>query len=420
MKVLHVSALNSRTGAGIAAARLHQGLLGRGVDSRFCAAFPTAGIEATFAPRLTLPARIGRMARRSVEAWLVRNYSPEHDYVLSTGSVGHDIGKIVAQECPDILQLHWIGGDSFRLGSLAGVRIPVVWRLSDMWPFCGLEHLEPDREKYARQPQWGIGQGGRFFDISEYFRHKKKAIYRSVRDMTIVSPSRWLASEVKRSALLGHRETIRIPTSCDTNLFLPKDRAACREVLGIPRDKTVVLVGATSMGTRWKGLDLFVDAMIQVGKNLSSESASRLHLVTFGQDVLRATQLTDLMTAEHFGHIQDRRLMSVLYNAANVFVAPSRMENLANTVLESLSCGTPAVAFDIGGMPDMIDHKVNGFLALPFDTASLAEGIQWVIDRRGDEQTAKEARSKVLREFSVEGEIDRYIKLYSSILGEKK
>jgi glycosyltransferase involved in cell wall biosynthesis len=326
----------------------------------------------------------------------------------------------VARERPDILQLHWIGGNSFRLGSLSGIRVPVVWTLSDMWPFCGLEHYEPDPQKYVKPPRRWIRMNPIFFDSSELVRYSKQATYRKIAGMKIVCPSRWLMSEVKRSALLGYHDVVRIPASCDTTLFSLKDRTASRKALGMPLDKFVVLVGATSMGHHWKGFDLFVDAMVQVARSPDIKSAVGIHVASFGVDAFQAPELNALVSIKHFGYIKDRRLISVLYNAADVFVAPSRMENFSNTVRESLSCGTVVVAFNIGGMPDLIEHKYNGFLALPFDTSTLAEGIRWAIDRRNDEKIRNAVRHKALKEFSLKSEIDQYIDLYARLLESAK
>jgi glycosyltransferase involved in cell wall biosynthesis len=283
-----------------------------------------------------------------------------------------------------------------------------------MWPFCGLEHLQPDATKYADPPGRGIACWPPHFDFGEYFRHRKRVVYRSIRELRIVCPSRWLASEAKRSALLGDQNIELIPTSCDTALFSPKPQRACREVLRLPVDKTIVLVGATSIGTRWKGIDLFIAAMKEVVQ--ASGDSGGIHVVTFGMDTSGAADLNGIVSFEHLGPVQDRRLMSAVYNAVDVFVAPSRMENLANTVLEALSCGTPVAAFAIGGMPDMIDHKVNGFLALPFYASSLAEGIRWAIDGRGDQKIRQAARNKIICEFSPERESDCYIDLYRKLL----
>ena len=413
MKVLHFSALDGQTGAGVAAARIHQGLLARGIDSRFCVVHPAAGLENAFTPTITITGRISRKAQHSLDNWMLRPLATGYDYVLSTGACGFDIGRIVDRECPDIVQLHWIGGNSFRLSSLAGIRKPVVWRLSDQWPFCGVQHLEPDATAYVskplRNPFWISTRKG----LSEHVRHRKAAIYEQIDKLVLVCPSRWLASETKTSALLGSRPVELIPTSCDAALFSPKDRNACRAALGLPADKSIVLVGATSMATRWKGFDLFLAAIRQFCERTPARA---IEILTFGKDAFDAPLPKDLVHVWHLGPVRDRRLMSVLYNAADVFAAPSRMENLANTVLESLACGTPAVAFAIGGMPDMIDHRKNGFLAAPFSTAEFADGIDWALGQRSGENIRMVCRQKVLDGFAIDREVQSYISLYEKLL----
>src|SRR5262249_3727086 len=159
--------------------------------------------------------------------------------------------------------------------------------------------LELDAQRYIEPPRRGIGLSWPFVDISEFFRYRKQATYRTIKQMRIVCPSRWLMSQVKRSALLGSRDVCRIPTSCDTTRFSPKDRSACRKALGIPVDKFVVLVGATSMSTRWKGLDLFVNAIVQVGRDPVVKYAVDIHVISFGKDPFQTSKLDNLVSIEH-------------------------------------------------------------------------------------------------------------------------
>jgi glycosyltransferase involved in cell wall biosynthesis len=409
LKVLHFSALDGRTGAGVAAARIHAGLLARGVQSRFCVAHPGAGLDEAFTPAVSLASRAVRAVDSRLDIARLRGQPGSDDYVLSTGLSGFDMARIVRAEEPDIVQLHWIAGNAFRLYSLRGIRQPIVWRLSDMWPFCGIQHLEPDAERYTTAPSASA-------DLSEAVRRRKRAIYGALPNLTLVCPSRWLAGEVQRSALLGERPVKLIPTSCVTETFHPRDQGACRLALGLPIEDDFVLVGATSMGTRWKGLDLFVEAVAKIAPGRPRP----LHVVAFGRDALKAEALAGVVKLTNVGPVADRELMAILYSAADVFVAPSRMENLANTVLESLACGTPVAAFAIGGMPDMIDHRLNGWLADAYDTDQLSEGIAWLLDAPGKAERSAAARAKVLSRFSLEAEIGGYIELYESLLVHRR
>lgn len=412
LRVLHFSAHDGQTGAGFAAARLHLGLLARGIDSRLCVAFPRAGLPQSFTPQSTLAGRAELAMRRAASDRLIARCGGD-DYVLSTGIAGHDIRRVVRDERPDLVQLHWFGGNSFRLASLRGLDVPVVWRLSDMWPFCGLDHLQPDPLQYTSAPGTLAGTGR--IAVSEWVRRRKADVYGTLRDLTLAAPCRWMHAEARRSALLAGRPIERIATGCDTNLFRPRDRASCRDVLGLARDRALVLVGATSMGTRWKGLDLFVAAMARLAAEWGVGEPA-LEIVAFGADTGALSALNARVPVHHLGAVCDHRLMAALYNAADVVVAPSRMETLANTVLEALACGTPAVAFDIGGMPDMIDHRENGFLATPGDVARLTAGIRWALSRRDDGAVREAARRKVLAEFTTAQEMDRYLALYERLV----
>lgn len=404
--------MDGRTGAGVAAARIHEGLLARGIDSRFCVVYPTGALENSFTPPNSLVSRAARKAWHALDQWMLRPHAAGYDYVLSTGACGFDMARIAHREQPDIVQLHWIGGYSFRLASLQGIRAPVVWRLSDQWPFCGLQHLEPERSAYAALPGpvgWLSGRSA----LPERVRLRKSRTYSRIQELVLVCPSRWLETETRHSALLGNRRIELIPTSCDTDLFSPKDRDSCRAALGISQDSFTILVGATSMRTRWKGMDLFRDA---VSKFCSASPALPVEMLTFGEHAFDAPELNGLCRIIHVGPVKDRRLMGILYNSADLFAAPSRMENLANTVLESLACGTPAVAFDVGGMPEMIEHGKNGFLAPAFDTQAFAAGIRWAMERRGNEEVRLACRQKILGGFSRQQEIQKYIALYEKLL----
>ncbi len=414
MKVLHFSVADGPRGGGsaVAAARIHEGLLARGIESRFCVIYHTHVLRNSFRPSISVLGRAVRRARTSLDEWLLRPPYEGNDYVLSTGAVGLDMSRIERREQPDIVQLHWIGGYSFRLSSLQHIRAPVVWRLSDQWPFCGLQHLEPDRTAYATPPRnvtWFSGRSA----LPERVRLRKLRTYSRMKELVLVSPSRWLQAETRHSALLGNRPIELIPTSCDTDLFAPRDRNSCRAALGLSQQSRIILVGATSMRTKWKGMDLFLDAM---SKFCSTDAAPPVEIITFGHDPFDPAMLNQSVRVNHFGPVNDRRLMATLYNAADVFAAPSRMENLANTVLESLACGTPAGAFDICGMPDMIEHGKNGFLAPAFDTGAFATGIRWGIEQRGREDIRNACRQKILSGFSREQEIEKYVALYERLL----
>lgn len=405
--------MDGYTGAGGAAMRIHLGLLARGIDSRFCVAYPTIDLENSFTPKVTPFGRIARKVRRHMDDALVRHAANQFEYLASSGACGFNIARIVGQVRPDIVQLHLIGFHAFRLATLARVRAPVVWRCPDQWAFCGLSHYEPDPARYSAPLPNALNPLRPWTDLSEHVRLKKGRVYRKLDPLVVVCPSHWLAEETRRSALLRNRRIEVIPTACDATTFTPKDRKICRAALGLPGNGRIILVGAGSLDLKSKGLDLFCAAMQAVHGNVPA-GGRNVRVVTFGKQPFRSGEVAG--GVHHMGHVTDRRLLSLVYSAADVFVAPSRMENLANTVLESLGCGTPVVAYDIGGMPDAIDHKVNGYLATPFSTQSLADGINWILQQQDAGLLRAACRDKVLKSFSRDEEINNYIALYESIL----
>ena len=362
-----------------------------------------------------MPGRIARKVRRKLDDWLLGRVAKQYDYLLSTGGCGYNIGRIVERERPDIVQLYLIGFNSFRLTSLAGIKVPVVWTFPDQWAFCGIAHCEPNAEKYVAPAPRARNWLRPWTDLSEHVRYQKQVTYKTIQQLVAVCPSRWLTAETKRSALFRDRPIASIPTGCDTEMFAPRDRAACRVALGLPQEAPIVMVGAGSLELYLKGVDLFIEAINKMSTGGRSGGEEPLHIVTFGKDAF-APNLLPSANVRHLGHIVDRRLLSIIYNAADVFVAPSRIENLANTVLESLACGTPIVAFDIGGMPDAIDHKINGYLAAPYDASELAEGIRWCLSQRDRNEIRVACRQKVLTTFSLDREIDSYLSLYDGLL----
>jgi len=197
------------------------------------------------------------------------------------------------------------------------------------------------------------------------------------------------------------------------DVYKPTDSKDARQLLNLPSDIPLVLFGAVdSTSNPRKGFDLLLRALNRLEKELSANS----ELVVFGASSPEEGSALPL-SAHYLGSFSDDVALALLYSAADVFVAPSREDNLPLTVQESLACGTPVVAFDIGGMEDMIEHQSNGYLAKPFDAEDLAHGISWCLsgnDRRA--QLSTEARSVAEEQFSSERQAKAYIELYREIL----
>jgi glycosyltransferase involved in cell wall biosynthesis len=192
------------------------------------------------------------------------------------------------------------------------------------------------------------------------------------------------------------------------------DKAFCRGLLQLPQDRTLMLFGAMgATSDPRKGFPYLQSALKKLAEDDGHEN---IELLVFGASA--PSNPPDLGFPVHYlGWLHDDATMVALYSAADVVIAPSNEDNLPNVVLEALACGTPCVAFDIGGLPDMIDHQQNGYLAVPFKSEDLALGISWVL--KDDERRrvlSANARAKVEAEFELSKVSLRYRSLYEELL----
>lgn len=232
-------------------------------------------------------------------------------------------------------------------------------------------------------------------------------------EIVIVTPSTWLHDCVINSTLFSNSRVEVIPNGININQFKPINKDFARSRLLLPRDKKIILFGAVnSTSDPNKGFKHLKQSLYHLKEKKIFEN---IELVIFGGD--RSIDFQYLGFKVHsLGKIQDDSTLALLYSAADVFVAPSLSENLPNTILESLACGTPCVAFNIGGIPDLIDHKCNGYLAPPFNSVDFAEGIEWILcDETRTKILAENARKKIIQEFNIVDVIHRYSELYNSI-----
>jgi glycosyltransferase involved in cell wall biosynthesis len=290
-----------------------------------------------------------------------------------------------------LLHLHWIGNlianETVSIEEIGNCSIPIVWTLHDQWAFCGAEH-------YTTPPQLGESASGdeRFAqcytpssrpsheagpDLNRLTWLRKRRAWR--RPMQIVCPSTWLADCARRSSLMADWPITVIPYPIDLTTWAPFDQRQARALLQLPQDRPLVLFGAMG-GTAdpRKGADLLLQALQHLRINVADTPLEKLELVVFGQG--RPAQPPDLGFSIHYsGLLHDDLSLRLLYAAADVFVIPSRQDNLPNTGLEAHACGTPVVAFATGGLVDIVADRITGALAEPFDCASLAAAINWVL-----------------------------------------
>lgn len=309
-----------------------------------------------------------------------------------------------------LVHLHWLASSLLRIEDLAQLDMPVVWTLHDTWAFTGGCHYTGECNRFHAQcghcPQLGSHTN---HDLSHSIWQRKHKAYANL-NLTIVAPSRWLAGIARQSSLFAGRRIEVIPNGLDTNVYRPLDKAAAKNFLGIDTTHPVLLFGAQWLTDKRKGADLLAAALEQLEFPCT--------LLTFGEGQLALRDNPNL-TVRALGSLHDDVSLAVMYSAADMFLCPSREDNLPNTVAESMACGTPCIAFDVNGLPDMITHRIDGWLAKAFDPADLAEGIRWLINHPDPNSLRRAAREKALSEYSLEIVSSRYTTLYEELLGER-
>jgi glycosyltransferase involved in cell wall biosynthesis len=319
--------------------------------------------------------------------------------------------KIAAKICPDLVNLHWICGGGVRIETIPELKKPIVWTLHDMWPLTGGCHQSLSCDRYTQTcgacPQLHSGKDK---DISRWVWTRKSKAWRDL-DLTIVTPSSWLAKCSSSSSLFKNKRTEVIPVGVNTSLFKPLDRQFARNFLGLDQDKIVILFGAWA-NTSNKGFHRFLQALRILDKH---EWKGKVELVVFGFSQPQVTKPDLNFPTYYLGRVR-HDLMPIVYSAADVFVAPSISETFGLTVLESLSCGTPVVAFDSTGPKDTVKHKITGYLAKPYNLQDLARGIAWVLeDVDRYERLVRCAREIVKKEFTIKLMAKRYRDLFYEV-----
>ncbi|WP_330543978.1 glycosyltransferase [Aeromonas hydrophila] len=384
MRILHLCYSDLDGGAARAAFRLHQAQRSQGLDSHMlvinkCSDDPfvhtVSGLQQL---RIKLASALSRLLLRGQ-----KTPNPVHHSLnLFPSGLLREIDRLA----PDVVNLHWLGGEMLSIGEIGRIRQPVVWTLHDMWAFSGAEHYDDD--KPSQRYQMGYHRESRHeqhggLDLDRWtFRRKQKAW--AGKSFQIVTPSHWMADCVRQSTLFAGLPVSVISNCIDHTLYRPLPRELAREALGLPQDKQLLLFGAmSSTSDPRKGYHLLIPALQQLkieGK------AEQVELVVFGASRGDAEQVTGIKT-HYMGRLHDDISLCLLYNAANLFVAPSLQDNLPNTLVESLACGTPCVAFDIGGMKDLILGEYEGELINEISFNELSRTLNSILQRKYHKDT---------------------------------
>ncbi len=404
MKVLHLNQSDIEGGAAIAAYRLHEGLNRIGVDSRLLVPGAKLHEETT---SLMPPMSIAERAFFK----LTFKVLPMHTNILRTWKIFDS----PAYREADVVNFHNLHtGLYFNYLTIPRFtqENPVVFTLHDMWSFTGHCSYSYDCER------WRSGCGAcpypqtypaMQWDHSALEHWLKKRVYAKSK-LTIVTPSRWL-SGLARESILGRFPVHTIPNGLDTDLYSPMDRSEARRQLGLPLDRVVLMFGCADLKDARKGMDLLVEVL----KTLPAETKQRVMLYAIGHAAEGLAETTGIAT-KMAGYVAGDRDKARAYSAADIFISTARADNLPLVLQESMACGTPMAAYDVGGIGDVVRQGVTGFTAPMGDLEGLRQRLMELIENpalRGE--MAMACRKIALAEYGLTRTAEKYRELYANL-----
>ena len=413
MRVLIVNTSERTGGAAIAANRLMHALNRNGVEAQMLVRDrKTDALEVVSIPQ-SWRLKANFLWERGV-IWLNNGLSKQGLFQVDIANAGTDITSLPAFRQADVIHLHWVNQGFLSLKNLERICAsgkPVVMTLHDQWYFTGICHYSSDCDKYRTQCEKCPMLKGHGIDLARRVYNRKRAIYEG-RNITFVGCSRWMADLARKSSLTRGHTVTNVPNAIDTDVFTPMDKLEARRRHNLPMDKKLLLFGAQRITDKRKGFDFLVEACEHISMHHPT-LPGQLEVVVLGGDAPSVKELLPL-PVHIVNYLSNEDDIAQLYNAVDLFVTPSLQDNLPNTIVEAMSCGTPCVGFDVGGIPEMINHKQDGYVADYCDSLDFAQGIAWCLNPDRQPALSAAARAAALATYSQSVAATRYLSIYQS------
>lgn len=406
MKIVHITNSDSEGGASIAAYRLHKAMIEFGLESTVLVIHKNR-TDSHIKKTLSIFERILASFFVRLERFILRKYSIYGTFSIS--KFGFDLSRNKYVKDADVIYLHWINGGMLSVDSIERILSlgkPVYYFMHDMWPLTGGCHHSFECTKYQTHcGECPLLNSHEQYDIAYEIHEQKLKRLNKYDNLRAITPSHWLGGCAKLSHLFSTKRTLVIPNLIDTSVFLPLNKEKVRKCHGLPLDKKIILFAAISaIDNVYKGWTYLVESFDYI-------DVESVEVIVVGSDYNERVSQSFPSHVRFMGIVRSDSLLAEYYSAADVFVIPSLADNFPNTIVESLSCGTPVVGFNVGGIPDLITHKYNGYLAQTQSARDLALGVKWVLSENQEELSFR-ARNTVLNNYSY----DKLLKYHSFLI----
>lgn len=350
------------------------------------------------------------------------HFKRDNLFLIDIANAGSDITKTREFKEADVVHLSWINQGMLSLGGIKKIlesNKPVVWTMHDLWPASSICHYARGCHNFEKAcgncPL--LPSGGSRNDLSAKVWHKKKQLLET-HSILFVACSKWLANTAKKSGLLMGQKILSIPNTIDTRAFHREDREQAKLYTGLPADKRLILFVSQRVTDKRKGMDYFIAALNKLTEQNPQLKDNTGVAILGGQAEEIAGQLP--LPAFPIGYVDDERKIASIYNSVDLFVLPSLEDNMPNTIMEAMACGVPCVGFNTGGIPEMIDHMKNGYVAEYKSSDDLARGMQWVLLEADHDALSEAAIKKVGACYSQHAVAMKYIEAYNQAMALKR
>lgn len=414
MRVLLINTSERIGGAAVAATRLMESLKNHGIKAKLL-------VRDKQTDQISVVSlghgwhMVWKFVWERIVIWGANRFKKNNLFAVDIANTGTDITSLPEFRQADVIHLHWVNQGMLSLKNIEKILAsgkPVVWTMHDMWPCTGICHHARKCTHYRQECRNCpfIYGGGSKRDLSYRVFKKKMKLYRD-RRIHFVTCSRWLEGQAKQSALLRGQEVTCIPNPINVNLFRPHNRKEARTKCMLPPEMKLMLFGSVKITDKRKGINYMVEACRLLAER-HPELKDELGVVAFGK---QSQQLESLLPFKVYSmdFVSNEHRLVDIYNAVDIFVTPSLEENLPNTIMEAMACGIPCVGFNVGGIPEMIDHLHNGYVAQYKSSEDFADGIYRTLNDPDYASIAEQAARKVVSNYSENIIAKKYIDLYN-------
>ncbi|ACB49866.1 probable glycosyl transferase, group 1 [Crocosphaera subtropica ATCC 51142] len=424
LKILQLNTVDIAGGAARAAYRLHKGLQQAKqhslmlVNKKYSTDETVCLVQSL--PDAETSQQIGATTLQTF--YINENRTNISNTLFSFPYPGWDVSQVEEVQEADIIQLHWVAmfQSPQTVKQLSSLGKPMVWTLHDMWAFTGGCHYAAGCEGYQSSCENCPQLKEDTFGLAQAILQDKLDILSGL-NLTIVTPSHWLADCVRKSALFKHQRIEVIPNGIETDIFIPIPKAKAKESLGIKPNTFTLLIGADNGNEKRKGFEEMLKALsvcLEDEKFSQAVQQEQVKLLCFG---LPNDELNSLdIPVVSLGQINSDEKLAEVYSSADIFVLPSLEDNLPNTMLESMSCGTPVIGFEVGGLPDVVKENVTGNLVPLENSSALAQVIlSYFRSPQKVEDIGKNCRQLLEENYSLSVQAQAYLKLYQDLLAHQ-